>query len=714
MTSKNLYFNLIREDIKRRVWTIALAFLVFLIALPIYTMLSIEQMMYLSDTKSLEEARVGFANIANTNSIGLLFVITIFGALICGLSGFFYLYSKSKVDLFHSIPVRREKLFVITFVNGIIIYVIPYLTNLILYFIIGAAKGLLTKGAVSGALIAFAVNLIGYLLTYIITIIAVMMTGKLIVGILGTIVFFFYGPVLLTIKSAISSIFFQTYYDQIRDNDRYASSSPVFAYIKLHSLVGKNGFVIWLLVMLLMIILFTALCLWLYKIRPSEAAGWSMAFRKTQAVIKILITIPTAIVGGLLFYSMSSQTNAFGWMLFGIVFIGFIAHGIIEIIYNSDFKCLIKNKIHLVSCILVAIILVGAAKLDLFKFDKYIPKQNKVASMAISFDNLEPMDNYYDFASEYTDSAQYGYYDYVDRDLYRLNHMNLKEFKPAYQMAEYAVSHNYEESVYEEADSDYNYTTLIVKYNLKNNTTKYRKYIVKLDDILNYVDEVSADANYKEGVYQILTMDRSIVNAIHYYNGTQEIENTLQLTQEQRQEFLDIYCEDLKTLTATQFLTTIPVSQLVLVIGNDNDYITQPYYVYPQFTKTVEYMKKMGANLETSVNPENVKKITITNYTNELTSDYDATQMQNIPVEKLKELEGGVPGKQVEFTDKADIEAICKALVLSRFTYAVDNSANISQYLEINISYENAENNEGIFSIKLNELPENIQKQIKD
>ena len=37
MTSKNLFFNLMKEDLKRRLWAVALTFLTFFFALPVAT-----------------------------------------------------------------------------------------------------------------------------------------------------------------------------------------------------------------------------------------------------------------------------------------------------------------------------------------------------------------------------------------------------------------------------------------------------------------------------------------------------------------------------------------------------------------------------------------------------------------------------------------------------------------------------------------------------
>jgi len=159
-------------------------------------------------------------------------------------------------------------------------------------------------------------------------------------------------------------------------------------------------------------------------------------------------------------------------------------------------------------------------------------------------------------------------------------------------------------------------------------------------------------------------------------------------------------------------MTTIPVAQLNLVIGDENNYITQAYYVYPEFVKTIEYMKTMGANLETGFSSENVSKITINDYKNEIDAKYDSSQMQDVPVEKLKDIGYGAVTQQYEFTDKAEIEAICNALVPTRFTYSVNNSVNVAQYLEINIVYTNSESNTNAFSIRLDKLPENIKAKI--
>jgi ABC-2 type transport system permease protein len=705
MTSKNLYSNLLREDMKRRVWTLALSMLAFVIGLPIYAMLRLERMKESIESLGLVEAQKYFASISSKDGMGILIVITIAGAFICGIHGFSYLYSKSKVDLYHSIPVKREKLFIVTYLNGIIIYLVPYLVNLVLYFIIGIANGLITKSAVSGAFSFFIINLIGYLLIYSITIIAVMMTGNIIVGLLGTAVFMLYGPAVITIKTAICETFYKTYYQAEYAPRQLANVSPIFAYNRLIGSLGEHNFLMNLIAVMVSLVIAIVVGAILYKIRPSEAAGKSMAFKSTQVVIKVLIVLPTAIVGGLVFRGMS-ESNSFTWMAFGIVFIGFLAHGIIEIIYNNDFKCIISNKIQLTLCIIVSLIIAGAAKADLFHYDTYLPDTGKIESMSIAFDNLEPYNEYYDLNKEYSNSYSYNYYNYISPTTYRLDHMNMTNFESVYQLVDYAKENNLKDAEEVSNNNSEVYVSFTVKYTLKNNAEKYRSYTVKLKDIMNYSDE-----NYKDGVYQILTMDQSLIRSIEY-SRTESSNETLKLTKGQQEEFINIFTNELKTLTGNDLVESIPVAQLSFIIGNNNNYIPMNYYVYPQFTQTIAYMKSVGANLDTLYNSDNIESITITDYNSVVTGDAVST-VQQMPVGKQKEYGyDGLQYKQVTITDRDQVEAISNAIVPSVLTYGTKLNSNIPSNLEALIVYKQVGNKEEVASVVVDKLPENIRQEI--
>ena len=111
MTSKNLFFNLMREDLKRRLWAVALTFLTFFFSLPVAVALT------LSESRNMEESYQGMLHSARSVlgfNNGFIAVIIVLLSLILGVTSFSWLHSRKKVDFYHSLPVRREKLF---FVN---------------------------------------------------------------------------------------------------------------------------------------------------------------------------------------------------------------------------------------------------------------------------------------------------------------------------------------------------------------------------------------------------------------------------------------------------------------------------------------------------------------------------------------------------------------------------------------------------------------------
>ena len=123
MTSKNLFFKLMLENMKRRIWTLALGFLVFFFTLPVAEAFVFSDKRYYTYENYENYRRMIDGNALAIISAGneFLVIVVVTAALICGVSSFAYLHSKKKVDFYHSLPVRRETLFAVSFVNGILI-----------------------------------------------------------------------------------------------------------------------------------------------------------------------------------------------------------------------------------------------------------------------------------------------------------------------------------------------------------------------------------------------------------------------------------------------------------------------------------------------------------------------------------------------------------------------------------------------------------------
>ena len=143
MTSKNLFFNLMKENTKQRLWTVALISLIFFFTFPVQTALLISS--YLSQDRidavwereaqgvevikqQLQERYLSWTAIDN----GMLVFLLIVFAVVCGISGFAYLHSRKKTDFYHAIPVKRERLFTAVYLNGVLYTAVPYLISLLI------------------------------------------------------------------------------------------------------------------------------------------------------------------------------------------------------------------------------------------------------------------------------------------------------------------------------------------------------------------------------------------------------------------------------------------------------------------------------------------------------------------------------------------------------------------------------------------------------
>ena len=226
MTSKNLFFKLMREDLKRRIWALGLAFLSFFFGMPVaaamgassisqsYQRWVAEGATFYGGTVSPEMERYNRMTELAEQIVGIHNVFTVCiimaAAVVLGLTGFMYLHSKKQVDFYNSLPVRRELLYAVKYIDGILMILFMYLLNLLFAVGVFLANGLPLSVFLTGSLTAFAVHMTGFLLIYGLTTIAVLLTGNFFVSILGGIVLHSLIPSLVLTVYVLMSLFFMT------------------------------------------------------------------------------------------------------------------------------------------------------------------------------------------------------------------------------------------------------------------------------------------------------------------------------------------------------------------------------------------------------------------------------------------------------------------------------------------------------------------------
>lgn len=599
MISKNLFFRLQKEDLKRRIWTIAIAILVIFLCLPITVAMSI------GNFNEVSTHEWQFEQILYTMSPYYILskLITITGAIICGLSGFFYLHSKKKVDLYHSIPVRREVLFTVSYLNGILIYLVPYIINVILCFIILQINHFMNMEMFITAVSAIGINLLYYTLIYTIVIIAVMLTGNFIISCFGTAVFLLYGPMVTWLKEMFFNDFFRTYYADTNIDTKLAFLSPIGKYfITVNQLSGKltKEFSWSIITTFVITILFIAFSVFLYQKRPSEAAGKAMTFSISKPVIKFLLVIPISLGGGIVFRSIANRGWG-GWFLFGMIFSFFIAYAIIEIIYNFDIRSAFAYKKQMLSCLGIIAIIACIFQFDLFHYDSFMPEKDEIKSMSVAISGLDGYVQYYDFESED--------YSYMNSDSYQLENMKLTNYDKAYELAELGMKHtskSYDDEFY------FNYT---VKYSLNSGREVYRVYMLTRDESVDIMKNIYANPEYKQVHFQINQLNSDRISNISCYTMLDRKEFGLDAAE--KKQLIDIYKEELNLLTLDEVMNESPLASLEIQINRFNrmnEYNIIDYYIYPSFEKTIVFLKEHGLDVTKKVEIKDIKEIRVDNY----------------------------------------------------------------------------------------------------
>jgi ABC-2 type transport system permease protein len=578
--------------------------LVFFLVLPVATALQIEQYSDASNHTWLIQSI--------KNTVGpyytLVFIVTVASAIVCGLSSFFILFSRKRVDFYHSLPVRRDQLFFVNYVNGIILFAVPYLINLFISVGIIGMNGLMEGSLWRALFAAIGINLSYYIMIYTIVIIAVMLTGNLVVSGLGVMVLLLFGPALMGVQELYYREFFQTYYSAQRLYSFMNSLSPIWSYIDVIERYnrGKEVFTSILLGLGVTTILFL-IALFLYKKRPSEAAGNAMAFAVSKPIIKVLLVVLASLSGGILLRN-TVRINLDGWFLFGLIFTMLVGHIVIEIIYNFDLRSAFRNWKQLLLCVAFVGLISAIFRFDLLHYDSYLPKQDEVASMAVVIDGV---DQNYDYFRRINDRMEY-----MGREAYHLDNMRITGTDAAYDLAVLGVKAAKDRTT---EGNRYGYT---VKYRLKNGKEICRSYQVDMANSLNLLQELYADKEFKE-IHNPLNhwnsddIDKIGVRYVSQimnderYGSDWDDSYSLSLDYSQKKELFETYRQELNQLTLKEIASSTPLANLqIQMLG----YELFNYFVYPSFQGTLTLLEKYGFEIGTEIDASHILRLEMEEY----------------------------------------------------------------------------------------------------
>lgn len=654
MTSKSLFFKLIKQDLKNRIWCPILIFIGYFLAFEVVLLMQLEAIA--KDPMDFTYTASEYvADIFLGNSDVMYILIICLTAAVCGISGFIYLNSKIQLDTFHSMPVSRTTLFLSRYVSGILQFLVPFIIHIMICLIISVTQNAFTMKALTNAIVFIGVGLLFFVLAYGSVLLAVCLTGNTIITVLGSIVIFCYSYLLSVLVEILFDKFFDTYfYYGIESNLKIAAFSPLqiivkYNYLQEKNINGSNGY---LVVVFIAAVVYSIISYLLYKNRASEAAGKAIAFEWAKPVLKTLIVIPAALYSGLFFNSIAPDYDDLKWFVFGVLFGYFVISLLIEVIFELDIRSAFKHKKQLVFNAVCTLLIVVIFNYDIFGYDTYVPNDKQLESTAVSIQSL--VDSYEIVRNPY------GGYDYINSEEYSFENMHIADNPSVIELAEKLAAEGiqHEEISYYEGienteeyqeiqKKEAGYRPVVFCYNKTNGKKVYRRYMADIADeqTVKLISDIFGDTEFKLGSTPLFNKSFRIEYSGISCKGNFE-EKQISLNKDEVLNLIQVYQEEYMKLSLETVRSTIPVGSIGFVEKEDNFY-SSDYVIYPEFTKTIELIKEYGFDFDKQPVIDDIYKISVEKYVED-----DAAY--------------SVYTKEVEFfdfNDKTEIEKILPCIV---------------------------------------------------
>lgn len=472
MTSKHLFFRAMREDLRHKIWMVALSVLGSFLALPVAWLFMESNMpvFLVNQEDGFAWLPVQVTGVIDffVEDLGILGGIqTIGGALITGLFGFCYLFHKNRMDTYHSLPIKRRTLFGACYVNGILIWFLPFFLFLLLTLL--KASAFLHKVGGDGlmatlwkeAALTFLVLVIVYLLVYNLVLTAVMLSGNMLNALVNMMIL---GFVIISIYG-IGYGFFQWYMDffyDARDWEAIIYASPLFSapcliFWRAEIAYGSESCGELLGKMSINLLLAAALgwCAWLlYRKRASELSEQGTKNPLAVLWMKLIVSVGAGMCGWKFFSTAFANSRAVGWGIFGVLFGTVLVFGVLDIIFHMEFKAFFAHKLQMGLAVVFALLICFTFRWDWLGYDQYLPPKDQIESIAVCGSNL---------GNRYISP---------DSEGYPLENMSIQDADAIYAYLERMTSG--EDTV--RTGGNWNSARVLTKVTLKNGRTYYRSY----------------------------------------------------------------------------------------------------------------------------------------------------------------------------------------------------------------------------------------------
>lgn len=659
MSKSSLWINM-KENCKRRMGIIAITSLIQFFYFPMYLI------MYYSRIKTRYNA--GYYNTEELfklqmkeatfdalcfNEYYFLFVIGL--AMLIGIQGYSYVYSRRKLDLYMSVPVDAKNRFFIIYVNGLSIYLFPQLIGILMSVLIAISQNAMDGMILGKLIISYLMQNVLFFAVYNVVILAVMITGNILITIACFCGMLFLGEIVSIIISSYKDIFFITYQAYF-GHYNYGTGIYTWYFNSMNEILMNSSMTLVLPLVLAAIgkllgvaVLGLLLSFFTYRRRTAEAAGKAICFPILKYFVKFFVIIITALAAGAIFYSLSEQNVVF--LIVGLIGAGLLTGMIIEAVFAYDVKASVKHLFSTVFSVMVAGAIFAIFYFDLIGYDSYIPKVDQIESYAISYPNVVDYQNYYMLKED-------GESIYIGLDEYITNYMYLEDAEAIVKLAEKNVAMLDEVSASEkEINTPSNYIYCPVLYRLKSGRCITRILYIDVNDESNvaYLNRIMGQNAFLKGVFQVC--DDVSRESVAPVEAAYTVQNYLkcEMKVSDLEDFYQIWVQDMQK--HFDYTLISEKKEIGFVAYRLKQYDEWNLPVYENFYDTIAWLENKGYYIPMLPEVSDIECVMVTNYNSDLYEDPNFSEL-------------GVDPTMTETYDQPeDIAQILKALYPSDLNY---------------------------------------------
>lgn len=598
MTSEISFRKLVVADARGRRWLpflIAIvSFLIFVIGYSFLFQISgTNGQELLTERPFAEKSDMAQTAVAQTISyMGrtsfLIPVSALIAALLAGISGFFWLQNSEQVDFYHSMAVRRDRLFLAVFVSGAEQVILPF----VLFDLMGLLFVPLFYGVMSGQLFlvglqGMAIGVIEFLSLYAFVCLAVILAGRATTSILLIVIFFAYGPVAFVLLDYLKTTFLDTIVYHLGDVAAWLSPAFLSFYRLDSEISGKTS----MLVIALYGVAALLLAMLAYRRRPSEATGKAFVFDIVTPIVKCLLLLIISLGFGSALGSIASESLQAplhgGWSVFGILFGAFLGNAIVELLFQPDFRNIKRHWRSGVFSAAMALAIFAVLYFDPFRVNTWIPDRASVMAMSIDARFVDDA-----FVEEYStplDEAEQGG---GERRPW------VKDCDALYGLAQTCVQAR--RAGTDPAGATYTDRAIAdsmqvkIGYRFKNGTTKFRTYRVMGPYLYEMLEEASQVQEFREQYYATaagLTGQYTYVTLQPWdFTRMEGPRSSIGLTKEEGEQLNQAFATDSLSQSLGQLEEQTPIGVLQL----RNSKFENRVFIYPSFTHVLSFLKDRG------------------------------------------------------------------------------------------------------------------------